>query len=150
MITLKYPEIMGQAFSQAMQKITSTPTHGDKAAAIYKLTKNIQNARDSIVKEYQKTIVETFGKRDDKGSLVRPDNQPMGFEPMEDKLTELQAAQDAFDSKSVELDVPPLSLAVLADVRLSAQDLEALKGAYSGVYISQGGPGVPENVASLR
>lgn len=152
MVTLKYSEISSFQFAQAVQKISSTPTHGQVASQIHKVTRQLTKARDQISKEYQAEIVEKYGKRDDKGALIRPDGQPNGFEPMEEKEADFLAAQEAFGGKTVELNCQPFTVQLLGDIKVSAQDLESLKALYAGnedaVYEDK--PPVPNNVASIR
>lgn len=152
MVTLKYSEVSSFPFAQAMQKISSTPTHGAKASQIHRVTKQLDRLRKQISKEYQEELVNVYGKKDEEGKLIRPEGEPNGFEPDETKQEEFVKAQEEFGNKTVELDVPSFNLDVLADIKLSAQDLEALKGLYMGNYEAQedGGPGVPKNVASIR
>lgn len=132
MIQLKYNEISSFQFAQAMQKIASTPTHGAKASQIHKITKALSKVRDEIAKQYQAEIVDVYGKKDEAGKIVRPDGEPNGFEPIEEKQTEFLAAQEEFGKKTVDLPVQAFSLDTFADIKISAQDLEALKGLYAG------------------
>lgn len=73
MVKLKYKEISNFAFAQAVQKISQANTHGATAALIHKVTRQLGFARKEIAKAYQSELVEKFGKRDEKGQLVRPD-----------------------------------------------------------------------------
>lgn len=132
MVKIKYVEVSGFQFSQAMQKISTTPTHGQKASLIHKLSRRLSEARNKVSKEYQEQIAEKFGKRDEVGKLIRPEGEPGGFEPIEEQEKELIAAQDAFGEQILELDLQPLTLDTLSDFKISAQDLEALKGVYAG------------------
>lgn len=149
MVKLKYSELSSFGFAQAMQKITTTPTHGQKASVLHKLGKSLGFARERISKEYQAQLVETYGKRDDLGKIIRPEGEPLGFEPIEGKEEEFAKAQEAFGDNMIELDVRPLTLEILSDMKISAQDLEALKGLYIG-NTDETGPGVPgDNVTAI-
>lgn len=152
MIKIKYTELMNFQFSQAMQKIASAPVHGNVASQIHKVARQIDWARKRIMKEYQDEIVETFGKRDKDGKLIRPENEPNGFEPEETKVSELEAAQKDFDAREIELKCSPFTIQLFGDIKISAQDLQALKGLYTGN--DDGTDEKPEmpkdNVASLR
>lgn len=132
MVTMKYSEISSFQFAQAVQKISSTPTHGQKASVIHKVTKALGIARETITKEYQKQIVDVYGKKDEDGKIVRPEGEPNGFEPVEDKEAEFLKAQEAFGENTAEMKCDPFTLQVLEDIKISAQDLEALKGLYIG------------------
>lgn len=140
MVTMKYSEISSFQFAQAMQKISSTPTHGAKASAIHKIARALTRAREDISKEYQKQIVEVYGKRDADGKIVRPEGEPNGFEPMEEKQEEFLKTQEEFGANTADLKCDPLTLQMLEDIKISAQDLEALKGLYIGNREDEGKP----------
>lgn len=151
MVRLKYSEISNFQFAQAMQKIASTPTHGQVASQIHKVTKKLTAVRNQISKEYQDKIVATFGKKDEAGAVIRPAGEPMGFEPIEEKQAEFMTAQEEFGNTEVELPVNPFNVQLLGDIKVSAQDLEALKGLYAGNNEDDAEkPALPSNVASLR
>lgn len=150
MVTLKYSETMNFGFAQAMQKITNTPTHGNVASQIHRVAKQLTFARDKIQKEYQEKIVAVFGKKDDKGAIIRPEGEPNGFEPIEEKVEEFKKAQDEFGENTIELDCQPFTVQMLGDIKVSAQDLENLKGLYVGNQTTSEKPEIPSNVASLR
>lgn len=151
MVKLKYSELSSFGFAQAMQKIASTPTHGTKASQIHKISKQLTFARERISKEYQDQLVQTYGKKDENGKVIRPEGEPMGFEPIEEMAEEFATAQEKFGENVVELTVQPMSLDLLSDIKVSAQDLEALRGLYVGNDGAEAGPGVPtNNVASIR
>lgn len=151
MIKLKYSEISSFAFAQAVQKISSTPTHGQKASLIHKVTKQLGFIRENISKEYQADIVQVYGKKDAEGKIIRPAGEPNGFEPVEETQEAFEKAQEAFGDRTAELNVNPMTLELLSDMKVSAQDLEALRGLYAGNSDdAQNGPGVPTNVASIR
>lgn len=149
MVVLKYSEISSFQFAQAMQKITSTPTHGQVASQIHKVAKHLNRAREQISKAYQTEIIEKFGKRDEQGKLIRPEGEPNGFEPMEDKQEEFMAAQEAFGQNTIELNCQPFTIQLLGDIKVSAHDLEALKDLYVGNRDGEEKPALP-NVASIR
>lgn len=151
MILLKYSEISNFQFAQAIQKIASTPTHGNVASQIHKVTKALSKGRDRISKEYQDAIVETYGKKNEKGEIIRPDGEPNGFEPIEEKQEEFLKAQEDFGQKIAEFDVQPFTIQLLGDIKVSAQDLEAMRGLYAGNREdAETKPPVPSNVASIR
>lgn len=139
--------MMSFAFNQAMQKIVSTPTHGNVASQIHKVNKQVSQAKDIIIKKFQTDLVQVYGKKDDKGAIIRPEGEPNGFEPVEGKTDEFVTAQEEFGKNTVELDVQPFNVQLLGDIKVSAADLEALKGLWAG----NNAPEVPlNNVASIR
>lgn len=146
MITVKYQEIINSAFAQTIQKIASTPTHGNVAAQIHKVVKAIELARDQIRKDYQAEIAEKFGKKDEAGKLIRPEDEPNGFDVIEGKEEEMALAQEALNQKSIDLDCPPFTLQLFGDMKISAMDLEVLKGLYAGNQVT----GQPSNVIPIK
>ncbi len=148
MAFLKFSEISSFQFNQTLQKIVSTPTHGESAAVIHKLAKQVTEARDKVAKDYQDKIANVFGKRDAEGKLLRPEGEPNGFEPMEEKQKELETALEEFGKTLVEVNCSPLTIKVIGETKVSALDLESLKGLYSGN--PSPGPELPDNVSSLR
>jgi hypothetical protein len=127
---LKYSKIMNFAFAQAIQKLTAAPTHGQAASAFHKLAKAITRARAQIQKEYQEKVAGVFGKKDEAGALIRPEGEPNGFEPIEEKMGEFEAAQAAFGETEIEVDAPSITLQLIGDIKVSAQDLDALGNLY--------------------
>ncbi len=148
MVKMKYSEIMGFPFSQAIQKIASTPTHGAKAAQIHKVIKQLSAARKEIQKQFWNDIAEVYGKRDEAGKLVRPDGDEAGFEPIEEKKEELLAAQEAFGNSEVAFNAQPFSLQTLEDVKISAKDLEALGALFTG-NADESKPAIPTKLATV-
>lgn len=140
MVTLKYSNLSTFQFAQAVQKIASNPTHGQKASQIHKVIKVLSRARDEMTKAYETQITEVYGKRDEAGKLIRPPNAPNEFEPIEEKIEELKNSQKNFFDTSVELDCSPFTLDLIADIKISAQDLEALSDLYIGNREDQGKP----------
>lgn len=155
-VKMKYREISGFEFTQAMQKIGSTPTTAQKAAQIRRITKEIEAARKVVVAEFERDIMQVYGAKNEDGTLKRPEGEPTGFEPLEGKHEEIMSAQTAFGEREVTLNIlRPLTPATLSDMKLSAKDLDALKGLFS----EEDGPGVPggpfvpaqqANVQSIR
>lgn len=132
MITLKYSEISRFQFAQAVQKISSTPVHGGKASHIHKVVKALGKAREQITKEYASEVIEVFAKRDEAGAIVRPEGDPQGFSPVEEKEKEFLAAQEAFGERTVELKAEPFTPDFISDMKISAQDLDAMASLYTG------------------
>lgn len=141
MVKLKYSEISSFQFQQAVQKIAATPTHGQKASLIHKTTKAVGQARTQISKEFQDELVPEFAKKDAEGKIIRPEGEPNGFEPDETREAEFLKAQEAFGERWIELPkISPYTLDTLSDIKVSAQDLEALKGLYTGNLEDEGKP----------
>lgn len=130
-VTMKYVNISNFEFAQAVQKIAQTPVTNKTACAIRRVTKELNLAREIISKDYQDKIVEVFGKRDEKGELIRPKDQPAGFDVDEAKQPEFLKAQEAFGENTVELKCAPLDSDMLGDIKLSAWELEKLGSLFS-------------------
>lgn len=133
MVTLKYSEISNFNFAQAMEKISSTPVHGQIASQIHKVTKELNKVRQIVTKEYQDTLVEKYGKRDTENKIIRPDGEPFGFDCIEGKEEEFKSAQDAFGDNTININVQPFTVQMFGEaIKVSAKDLEFLKGLYVG------------------
>ena len=145
-LKISYKDLSSFEFAQTMQKIGSTPTHGQLASRIHKVVKALDRARKAVRDEYRKEIIETFGKRDDKGALVRPQDNPEGFEPIEEKKDEFLKAHDAFGDRQADLDVKPFTVDMFGDMKISASDLENLGEMYAGNHE----PAAAENVKAIR
>lgn len=145
-LTIKYKEVGGFELGQVIQKIASTPTSTSKAAAIRKLVKAVQEVRVKAADEWKEQIFEKYSKRDDKGVIVRPKDDPNGFEPDETRAEEMHKAQTEFDNKLAELSISPLNPMILSDVKLSAADLERLGALFS----EEAGPGIPGGLQAIR
>src|SRR5882724_7195059 len=126
-VTMKYVDISSFEFAQAVQKISQTPVDNKTACAIHRITKQLNVVREKISKDYQEKIVELFAKRDDKGEVVRPKDNPSGFDIDETKQEEFLKAQEAFGKTEAVLATKPFSPETLKDIKLSARELEVLK-----------------------
>ncbi len=66
---------------------------------------------------------------------------------MEEKQEEFLKAQELFGTKETFIECIPLTINEIKDVKLSAQELDA----FGGFFVEAlPGPGLPDNVASLR
>lgn len=142
-IKMKYSDIMSFEFSNTMHKIASKDTSNKNACHIAKIVKLCQEARNNAMKDFQKNVAEVFGKRDEAGKLIRPEGQDQGFEPMDGKEEEIFKAQELLGETEFEVKWKPLTPSVLADVKLSAKDIDALKNLFSEEEPAPVGPGLP-------
>jgi len=143
-IKMTYAQLGNFGVAQTLQKIASTPTSNKNACHIHRITKEVQKAREMIVKEFQTEIVEKFGKRDAGGKIIRPADQPKGYEPIEGKEAEMDEAFKAFDAKTITFNCRPLTPSVLADIKISAQEIDAL----GELFTETEGPGIPTDIAT--
>lgn len=132
MVRLKYSELSSFQFAQAVQKISQTPTHGQKASQIHKVTRALGVAREKVSKEYASKLIDVFAKKDETGKIIRPEGEPQGFTVPDEKQAEFDVAQNEFGTSWVELDCQPFTLELISDMKVSAQDLEALRGLWAG------------------
>lgn len=149
MIKMLYSQLSNAGFNQTMQKITSTPTHGNVASQIHRVTKVVSAAQKEMRKVFHAQMIGPYAKRDEKGEVIRPDGMPQGFEPDEAKYKEFEAAQEEFGKTEIELNVQPFTIQLFGDMKISAADLEVLGELYAGNRDDEK-PGVPTNVANLR
>lgn len=129
-VTMKYADISNFEFAQAIQKIAQTPLDNKTACAIRRVTKQLNVVREKISKEYQEKIVDLYGKRDEKGTIVRPENNPAGFDVVEGKEDEFVKAQEEFGKTAADLLTSPLTPDMLKDIKLSARELEMLQNLF--------------------
>jgi hypothetical protein len=145
-IKMKYSDIGNFGFSQLIQKISQTPTNNRNACHIHKITRELQTAREKIADDYQAEIVEKFGKRNDKGELIRPEGEPKGFEPIDGQEDAINKAHDEFGNKMAEIKWRPLTPTTLADIKISGAEIELLKD----LFTEEEGPGIPNLADRLK
>jgi hypothetical protein len=130
-VTMKYSDISSFEFAQAIQKIAQTPVDTKTACAIHRVTKALNSVRLKISADYQDKIVLMYGKKDEKGDVIRPLDNPNGFDVQEEKTEEFKKAQEDFGKTEAVLETKPLSMELLKDIKLSARDLEVLNNLFS-------------------
>lgn len=151
-VTLKYSEIHNFTFAQAVQKIAASPTSGRIACRIRRTVQELTKAREMIKAEYEKDIIGPFTHRDAEGKEVVDENNTEGFNPDPARMEELNKAQAAFGERQAALECFPFTLETIQDIKISAQEIEAMKGLFDDsepTPIAMG-PGIPQNVKSLR
>lgn len=135
MVTITYKEMYNHGFVQAWQKLKSTPTYGPSARQVHLVAREIKYANAQISKEFQRDIAEIYGKRDDKGTLIRNDG-PESYELDETKKDMHEKAHETFGAKTLTLKCPPFTAQFIDNFKkaefLSATDLEALGPFYVG------------------
>lgn len=122
---LIYSDLSNFNFQKAMQKIENAPTDGFTAYRIKKILKELKKGRDRISAEYVTEIMEVFAKRDENGKY-----DPDSFQPMEDKIEEFKTAQEDFGKRELHIEQNSLSIADIKDIKISAAEMDALKGAF--------------------
>lgn len=122
---LTYADLSNFNFQKAMQKIENAPTDGFTAYRINKIVRDLKKGRDQISAEYRKDIMEVFAKKDENGKY-----DENTFQPMEDKIEEFKIAQEAFGKKELHIEQNSLSIADIKDIKISAAEMDALKGAF--------------------
>lgn len=139
MIKMTFKQVGSFEFSQAMAKIENTPTSSKNAAHIRQVSKRVKVGKDRIHEEYKKDIMEKFAKLGEDGKPLVSENQPGGFEMKDGKDDEFNEAFKEFEAREVEVDWRPLTPDTLADIKLSAREIELLGPLFS----EESGPGVP-------
>ena len=122
---MKYVDVSSFEFAQAIQKIAQTPIDNFTACKIRRVTKALTKVREQISKHYQDSIVEKYAKRDDAGKIIRPKDQPNGFDLDQEKAGFVEE-QEAFGKTEVSLECSPFTPIMLKDIKLSAYELEKL------------------------
>lgn len=121
MIKIPYSKFSTFEFQSACNKIASTPTDGNSAYKIRKILKELKDARAKIAEEYRKELMDVYAVRDAEGKYTEET-----FAPIAEKAEEFQKAQEKFGEKEVTVLRPLLTLHDIRDMKLSANEQEAL------------------------
>ena len=141
LVKFKHKDIMSFEFNQIMSKVANTPTKPQIAGQIRKVIQAVQVVRDTISGSYQEKVLGQYFQKNEDGTLKKVEGQDE-YIPLEGKEKEIEKANADFGEIEVEVvlsNVRPLSPASLADVKVSARELELLKG----LFVDQDGPGIP-------
>ncbi len=138
-IKLKIKDAGAVTLQNLMYQIGQIKTSNKNASKIRKIMKEFQRVRVEIADKYAKEIMEVFGQKDEAGNLLRPEGEPNSFIPVEGKEDELIAANKEFGEQEIDFNWEPLNQHILADMKVSASDLET----FGALYVEQEGPGIP-------
>lgn len=146
-IKLKFSAMSSFEFATLIQKMASTPTNNKNACAIARVVRDLEKAQKLISDKYQTDVVEFFGKKGEDGKIIRPEGDPTGYEPLEmEKFDEkLAEALEKFgEENEFEVNAKPLTPTILADMKISAKEINLLAGLFVEDEAQQAtGPGVP-------
>lgn len=126
MIKMKYADIMDMGFTQAFQKLASSPLYSKTAYNIKKMG-DVINVERQKIKDAYLAATEPFMKKDAEGKVIRPNPDPASFEIDEAKQADYQAMEKAFGEKIVEIDRAPLPLTCFEDIKLTAYEVTKLE-----------------------
>src|SRR3954466_5170273 len=107
MITMTYDKTNGR-FVQAMQKLCSLPLPTKTAYTVKKIGEAISAKKRTIGEEFQKTILEKFTKRDEKGEMVLDEEGQPSVD--EANQAEFMKAQEEFGKTTFTIDRAKLPL----------------------------------------
>ena len=116
---------------RALQKLLNTPMRSQVAYQLKKIADELQKARTTIGQEYEKEIVNVYAVRGEKGDIVRPEDDPMGFDVDPSKRDEFKRVQDDFGKRIIRLERHKITLHDLDGVALSAAELSLLEPIYA-------------------
>lgn len=145
-IKLEFNAMSSFEFASMIQKLASSPTSNKNACAIARVVRELEKAQKLISDTYQTEVVEVFGKKGEDGKVIRPEDDPNGYEPleMEGYDEKLAAALEVFGKHEFEVNSKPLTPSILADIKISAKEINLLKGLFTEDEAQQNaGPGVP-------
>jgi hypothetical protein len=129
---MTYNQVSHVAFMNVMQKLTSTPLPTKVAYQIKRISEGLQQVRNRISDEYETEILNKFAKKNEDGSIFRPDGQgPNGFEIPDEQKAAFQEAQEKFGLREFTLDRFPVPLSALETMRLSVGELTHLEPIYT-------------------
>ncbi len=130
-------DIMSFEFTNLMQKLINTPTENSRASHIHKVYREIERNAKKIRESFKPEILDIYAQKDDKGEVIYGEQGT--YEPIKEKLEEYHKAMEAFEAKEVSVEWRPLTPDSLADVKLTAKEIEIL----GPLFVEQNGPGVP-------
>lgn len=125
MIKTTYSKVTSPRLTTAVQKLVGLSLPTKLAYSVKKMVDAIQTARKTISSEFEK-IVQEYAQKDDKGALVRPKDDPTGFEIPDDKMEAFTKAQKDFGDREIVIPRHKFSLEAFMHVNVSAADLSAL------------------------
>lgn len=139
---MKYKDIGSFEFQNLLQTIRAAKTSNVNACMINGIWKQVKAAREQIMNEYTEEVMNVYAVRNEDGSIQIPEGQQQGFSPIPGKEEEFTKAQDAFGEKEYNFTYGPFKPSHLADVKLSAKDLETL----GVLFDEKAGPALPVGV----
>lgn len=145
-IKLEFNTMSSFEFASMIQKIASSPTSNKNACAIARVVKELEKAQKLIADTYQTEVVEKFAQKGEDGKVLRPKDDPTDYIKleMENFDEKLAAALEVFGKHEFEVVAKPLTPSVLADIKISAKEINMLAGLFSEDEAQQNaGPGVP-------
>lgn len=148
-IKIKYKNIGSFDFQNLIEKLRRTPADASRegnAAAnnLRHITNGLKKIMDEMRKDYQSKLIDVFSVKDDKGKPVIEDH---GFKIQEGKMDEFKKLELEFGETEKEIEWKALTSSDLKHIQISPMELDLLGDAYSEVMV---GPGLPDNVTSLR
>lgn len=147
-IKMKYKQLAGgEEFSMMLQKIGYTPTSNKNACHINRIMKALQTHQTALRDGYQSKLIPTYVEKGEDGK-AKFDPKTGEMVILADKREEFTKAEAEFMETEVLLAVKPLTPSVLADIKLSARDIDLLGPLFSEEDESRG-PGVPLKLADL-
>lgn len=127
MITMTYKHVTMMDFNRAMQKLTTTPMPGKMVKKVRQIADCLMGQRDIIAKEYTAKCVEPFAKRNEDGTIFRPDGQGKdGFEIAEENHEAFAKAQEEFGNTPFTINLGKLDLDQI-NVQFSVVETVALE-----------------------
>jgi hypothetical protein len=136
--------LFDERFRVLVQKLIGAQTSGNNAYEINKLNSELKKKGQESEALIKSEFMEKFAQRDESGKIILMKDQdgneiPRTWAPIEEKKTELDTLVDKFYQEEVELKCRPLRPATIADIKLSAFELELL----GEIYQHENGPGLP-------
>lgn len=138
-ISMQNEKLMSGALINALDKIGNTPLANNKTACMIRgVIKEVRKHQEAIRDAYKKEILEAFAKKNDKGELFHPDNNPEAYDVDETRIEEFKKVQEEFGKRNVTLTYGPLRPAHLEGIMLSANEIDAL----GDLFVEDDGPGL--------
>lgn len=139
-LKVKYSIARGESFSMLLAKLANTATTNARACHIKKIMKGLEKLHKQIMEEFKKDILEAYAVKKEDGSGIKyKDEMESDFDLLEGKEKEYQEALKTFGEREGTIEWRPLTPDALADIKLSARELDLLGELFS----EENGPGVP-------
>lgn len=129
---LTYNEIGNFQFQKAIQKLNSSVTDQLTAYKIRKITSKLKSYRAQIAEEYTKELAEKYAKRNEQGKY-----DAQNWTPEEGKQEEFMKAQEEFGKKEIFIDRLPLTFNEMKDIKMSAEEQEALGAMFDDAHAEE-------------
>ncbi len=131
MIEVSYASLNNPRFNMAFGKLMNAPLNVKTSYQLKKIADALIAEQTKVQKLYTDEIVNKFGKKDEKGELIHPANNPAGFDIPEEAMEAFNAANVEFQKRTFTIDRTKILLADLGNLTMAATELTLLEPFYT-------------------